>query len=658
VPVVVLHLYRRRRRRVVVAFLPLLREGIGSTRRIGGLRRLSDAAALLARLLALAAIVLALAGPRPAREGPPPTDLVLVVDADATTAAREARGTTRFERGVRLARAHAAAQDGGRLAVVVAGAVPRAVVPLTADRAAVDVALADLSRSGPDRGRADLAAALRVARGVASSSPGARVLALTSRPLPGDPADGPSVLVDAAGIGEATDDQGIVEASIVPSADGTKAIARFAVRNFGSEARTRRLSLAWKGSPPPALSERDLDLPAHGTSSVSVEVDAPGEGRLLLATLLPPAGAKDGDVLASNDVAAAWVEAAKRPSVLVVHAGAPRPFVRAFLDAMGTAIDAERSGTVLLADAKDAPARDVSIYDGVAPTGRLAPGAYVFLAPFTPSTASGTASATPFVAGREVRDPLVWRTEASHPLLRGVDLSTAIVARGTSIRGEGVRGLAFAESEPVVAEGEAGGVRFVVLGLHPEGSDLPIRAALPILLRNAVRRLHASRAAPFLPFHRAREPLVPRAPLPQGEAARVTMEAVVPGSGAPPEPFRVDAGAREEMRGSRVARVPDGGPWLATVSTGAAPGAAFRTAFVDLDPERDVSPARPIGASPPPAPDREAVGDRWRRALLGLAAVFLLLDLIASRLGSRARAGAGSRGPAAPRELARAGVGA
>lgn len=153
-PLLALHLYRKRRVRLLVAFVPLVRESLGPVRPLGGWRRLSDAAPLVARLLALAALALALAGPRPASAAVRPVDLVVVLDADVTTTTVEPTGPgdgggrTRFERGVTLAKALARAHGGGRVGLVVAGATPATPVAPGDDRDAFDRA-AEAARPAP-----------------------------------------------------------------------------------------------------------------------------------------------------------------------------------------------------------------------------------------------------------------------------------------------------------------------------------------------------------------------------------------------------------------------------------------------------------------------------------------------------------------------------
>ncbi len=612
VPLVLLHLYRRRRRRIEVAFAPLLAEIAGPTAALSALKRLLDAANLAARLAALACLVLAAAGPREAEGAAPVSDLVVVLDGDVTTLAREARNETRFQREVALARARLEAPTVRRVAVVFAGAVPRAVVAPTADK---DAAVAALAGLAPGVETADLKAALAVARTAAASLQGARILAISSRPVPGEDAD---PLLTVLGAGTASDDQGIVDERVVPAPDGARWTLGFTVRNYAREARTRSVVVSWADGR--AFERREATLPARGTADVRFDVLPPKDGAFVTARL------EGADAFASNDLAAAWLSPFPRPSVLVVHAGKPRPFVAAVLAAMGDSIDRERSGWVPRTDFAAAPPRDVTVFDGVAPpTGSWREGAYVVLAPFGDPAAWGEDA--PFRPGRSVVEPLVWRAEEGHPLLRGVDLSTAYVAKGTTIAAGGAAaGLAFVEGDPVVAEGERGAVRWIAFGLDPEGSDLPLRAALPVLVKNAIRRLATAPTAPMRPFYRAGEQLRPRLPIPgegpfvleMREASAAALRASVP---------RLDPD-------SDAPAAPRGPPRSIEVRVG--DRVVARTASVDLDPARDITPVRE--ASTPPAPGAgpsrgsgQAAGTdpgggiaEW---LLALAGALLLADL-------------------------------
>jgi hypothetical protein len=83
-------------------------------------------------------------------------------------------------------------------------------------------------------------------------------------------------------------------------------------------------------------------------------------------------------------------------------------------------------------------------------------------------------------------------------------------------------------------------------------------------------------------------------------------------------------------------RAPGGPPALVRVS-----GDAFSTAVVavDLDPSRDVTPVRPPSVPPAPAPVREDPSGLWRVALLAVAGLLLVADLLLVRAARRKVAG-------------------
>lgn len=649
-PIVAFHLYRKRRLRLLVAFVPLLREASAPMRSHGGFARVSEWLRLLLRLLVLAALVLAQAGVRPAGEvARVPTDLVIVLDGDITQRTNEddLEGTLieeRFDRSIALAKAHLRAETEGTTALVFAGTVPRTVVAPTSDREAAVTALDALE---PAAGDADLAGAIAVAKAMASPERALRIVVVTARELPPG-SDG----VETATAGRASDDLGFVDQAVAALPDGIKTRARFVVRNFGSEARSAHVRFAWMvegGAEAKALEERDVPIGPGAEADVVIDVSAPKGGGVLTAHVSPAVNARDA--FAGNDDAAMVLTPVARPSVLVVHRGEPRPFVRALLTALGDAIDREGSGYVDVERLASATPRDLVVYDGTGPVAGAPRSAAIYLAPFP------TDGSPPFQRGRTLTEPIVWRATAEHPLLRGVDLSTVYVATATAIRGEGVEGLAFVEGEAVLAEGGAPGARFVAMGLDAEGSDLPVRAALPVLLKNAIRRLSVLPVTPLPPFVRAGAPITARAPI--GGPWSLEFEGMTGYLLSKRQyrrikgPFRdvspIPLGPTESVDGApwSVASLspetpgpaaPPGGPYVMTFRDPASHAlrAGTRTVSVDLDRRRTIRPARPESPLPGPLPPRpEGDESRWGRLLLALAGALLVLDACLGVLGRR-----------------------
>lgn len=603
-PVLAAHLVRRRRVRIVVPFVALLLEGRGPTRGGGGWRRVAEAAALGCRLAALAALALALARPLAAAR-PPPVPLAVVVDLDVTLEAREPDGLTRLSHTLARARAEVRAHAEGPVSVVLAGAAPRLLVRDADDREEVVRRLADPGSAGAAErleagpGPGDLGAALDVARRLVG--PSGRLVVVTARALPAGADPG----VEARGAGTADGDQGFVDLRVRASDDGPRTHVEAVVLNVAPRASSRTLRIAVGDAP---AEERSLDLPAGAEVVVALDLLVPRGGASASLTLL------GADAFARNDRVELVLAPALRPSVLAVAGDEGlRPYTAALLAALGERIDAEASGVVAVRALAGARPRDVTLLDGVPlPAGALVPGAWLFLAPL--------AGALPFAVGTPVERPLLWNVREGHPLLRDLGLSDAWVARAYPLEpGPGVTGLAFAAADaPVVAEGERDGVRWIAVGLDPEESDLPVRAALPLLVKNALLRLARAPSAPLPPFVRAGGVLRPLAPLPGGPQAQLSW----PGG---------RARARLEPDGEGFP-VPPGARGEVEVATGEGATAwKGRTAFVDLDARRSIVPVRPPTALPAPRPDRPPAGQGLQRLLLALAALFLVLDLVAMR---------------------------
>ncbi len=220
----------------------------------------------------------------------------------------------------------------GRVGLVVAGATPATPVAPGDDRDAFDRA-AEAARPAP--GTSDLRAAIGVARGAATAGRDLAIRVVSSRALPpGLPDD-----VTAVGAGTAADDQGFVDVAVAPTADGKAFTVRLSLWNADTTTRSRTVTLAWRGTEAPLL-EQAIAVPARGRAEARLDVSPPREGAVLVATLV------GADAFPGNDVAALVLTPPARPSVLVIHGGAPRPFLRAVLEALGDAVDREASGFV------------------------------------------------------------------------------------------------------------------------------------------------------------------------------------------------------------------------------------------------------------------------------------------------------------------------
>jgi hypothetical protein len=164
--------------------------------------------------------------------------------------------------------------------------------------------------------------------------------------------------------------------------------------------------------------------------------------------------------------------------VAVVAAASPSPFLVEALRAMPDVVDLDRT---VLARPDAEPAAfaevDVVVADGVEPPeGRPA---LVFAAP-----------------GRVVERPLLWGV-GRHPVLEGADLAPLRIERAALLSpAEGETAIVASASGAVGVAGERDGVRRVTLGFAPDASTLPLEAAFPVLVRNALAWVAAPARAP------------------------------------------------------------------------------------------------------------------------------------------------------------------
>lgn len=631
-PIALLHLRFRRRRRVQVSSLAPWRAVSGSRAGRRGLQRLRDALALLFVALAVGALSLALAGPVTGEPAAPSGRLVIVLDASVTTNATADDGAPRFER-LRAAAREALLRlgPGDDVTLFVDDGAPYVAAPPTTSR---EHALAALGRAHTSLRKGTLGHALDLAEAAVRLRPPAETDALVLTDAIGaaalaqrERARGRS----GAGAPPWTEHVGVV------AGDG-RGNAAIAELTRDAEDRRRLQVLVRTTDGPPLdrtlatffgttlIEETPVRFSEGGDTLVTLPLPAVSETRELTLRLLPD------DAFGPDDEAALEVRPRRAWRVGVLARDArPSPFLVEALRVLPERVDPAR--TVLLRP--DPPAAafadlDAVVLDGVRPEG-LPEGLpwIAFLAPPQRGAERPGESA--------VSRPLLWSLGA-HPVLAGVDLSPLRIDRAmvldarpgdVPLIGSAAGTVALAREG---AGGGARGVRGVLLGFRPDATTLPLEAGFPVLVRNALDWIGRPPLLP--PVVRAGEPLLPRLP-PGAEGARVVVKG----------PGDVRADVRIGDDGALAYRVPEPpvrGPYALELigPGGTATTCVHWTGGVDfhVDPPQPLAPsgARSAEEAVLDLPDRRENRDTRERlapqlALLGAGLLALGAVLLARR---------------------------
>lgn len=471
-PLAASYLHHRRRRRSTVSGVFLWRELGSAGRGVRGLRSLRDGWQLLLLAAATILTVVALAEPGVRVPETEPARWTLVLDATTSMAARDAGTDGRTSR-LAVARsllprvlARASAADETLLWVV--GSRPELrVLPAPVEEAAFDQ-LDDLGQA-PAEGSLRRAVKLALSERDGLDVPEERHLVVLTdadgvERLTGLPTDGASVSVVRVGpalpsnaaVTVEREREGELEVR-VRATDGAPGARRVLVTFRPELGAARRLT-------------EQLVEPRGGADEV-LTLPAPTEPGVVWAELQPSDSftEDDADALALAD---------RRPvAVVLVAAEGASPFLVEALRAMPDVVDPARArlaGSEVPRAVLDAA--DLVVVDGTPP-------AYVPAdLPRLDFRARG---------GEEVVDPLLWSV-GTHPVLEGVDLSPLRLERAVLLVPAEDEQPLIATAEGTVAtvgRGTEGGARRIRLGFRPDATTLPLEAAYPVLLRNAVEWL-------------------------------------------------------------------------------------------------------------------------------------------------------------------------
>jgi len=570
VPIVILHLIRQRRKKRQIPSLLLWERVVGRSPRRLALRVLTSVFSLLLLLAALAAVSLSAAGPVRGESAPPPRPLLMAIGASARMDGE------RWDRAIGIATAEVAMKASfDPVTILLVSEAPRILVAKEMDPEVLVAALAD---ARPSLARS----AWRLAGDALSDGlERGRVVAIGVDPV-------------------------VPEGVTVQPVGG----ANSGITAFRAEIREDRVELFLKTTGATEGAELVVTMGDAEIARVAAVAEQTltvdrGAGGILRARLLPASGPTFDD-----EVAACIAPPRQLSLGLVTDRGAD-PFLTAALAAVAPLLDLKKTGTLPPERlARVAGKLDVIVITGADLPDSLPEGNYLLLTPppeilgFTPL---GVVTSAP-----------IWERSSDHPVTHNIDAAEVQVMGAIAARPpDGVTTLLSVPDGAVAAAGIRDGARYVWIGLGPGTSTLPVTAAYPLMVRNALSWFASLSESPFPPAVVIGERLEPDVRLAPGVSA---VKAVAPGV----------TDVLEVMKGA-FAYVPEAKEeGIVTLTIG---GDEFAVALNAILPEE--SGVRARGGDSLPAPDRSSLADTEQKLwtlFAALAAAALLLEWLVSRL--------------------------
>jgi Ca-activated chloride channel family protein len=449
--IVLLYFLKVRRPEVRVSTLMFWRPFVADRQANAPWQRLRPSTLLFLQLAA--AVVLALGLMRPGLIGAAGVDSTTVVMLDATPSMGATDvGPSRFGAAVDRARSLAGQlAPGQQMAIVLLGDHAQLLAAPTGDAAVLREAL---DRARPSGTAGDFAEGISLANSIVTGRPGGSIIMLSdghSRPPTSPPRVlAPFTYVSVGGTGE--------NSAIQTMSRASNGAVFLRLANYGRTTRDLRVEMRADGRLADVL---PVKLEGNTTADVTWS-RLPASTQVLEARLTPD------DALALDN--AAWLVIAEPPHHPVLLVTAENGFMQRALK-LRPGLDIT---TVKPADYK--PGRyDLVVFDGFVPQGRLPEPALLINPP---------AGQGPVPLGGQIDPGAVLPADPRDALLRDVSLKDVHVQSAAAVKvPAGWRTVVSAAADPllVVHEGEP---RDAVLTFDLHHSDLPLRAAFPILVQN------------------------------------------------------------------------------------------------------------------------------------------------------------------------------
>ncbi len=482
VPVIVLlYLLKLKRRPIAVSTLLFWERVMQENRQRALFQKLRNLLSLLLHLLIFLLIVAALAKPaldRLLRDG---ASVVLIVDTRARMQAVENGTQTRFDQALAEARKYVREAGPGRqLALLTAGASPNVIVPFTGDERAL---LKGLDSLAVTDAAGDLDASLALADSLLASRKGdARIVVLTDSEKEKSEIKNLKSEMSVVACGTARDNIAITRFATRPLlASPQTSEVLLAIKNFGRTAVSGNVEISFDGK---LLDVKPFAL-EPGRERFDVFPSVPRTTRNARGWLTARLDVKDA--LAFDNTAYAVLPAPQPHRVLLVTKG--NWFFEKLL-----AADQETQFELIEPagwQADFAAKFDAVILDNFIPPDfdfAKSTGNFLFL------------KSSPFATGdAPVEQPLVSESDATHPIMRLVNLQNVTIVRATPMQApEPVSGWSWQAplrsfEHPLLLAGTrrmaTGEQRVAALAFDVADSDLPLRIAFPLLMTNATHWL-------------------------------------------------------------------------------------------------------------------------------------------------------------------------
>ena len=497
--IVVLYLLKLRRRDFVIPSVFLWRRAVQDVQANAPFQKLRANLLLLLQLLALACVVLGLAGPYVMARRLGGKSAIIVLDASASMKATDAPGT-RFGEAQRLA--EGIVKGLGRrdeAALVLCGDRAQTAVSFSGDRSRL---ISAIRGAEPTDCVTNVRDGMLLAFSLAAKRPQTQVYLLSDGAFPPLPEVSTSAGVHFLRVGAGNNNVALLafEAADQQKGGGQQLFVR--LRNYSADRKHCVLSISHEDE---LVHAAELDLAAGESQSQTYQL-ALAEPGLLKAEL------EVDDDLPADNVGYSFARPSTAHKVLLVSPG------NLFLEQVLVVMPEVEVFKAVSLSADDAAAAyrgyDVVIFDRVAPPSEPQAGAIMLI---------GAGMAGVATLGTEVTAPAITSWEDQHPALRYANLGVIQLAKARRLSpGPGAAVLARAGQAPVIVARQAPGFRGIAFGWDFLDSDLPLRVTFPVLLSNTIQWLAQSSGGAAA--QRQRPGTVLRFPAPPGiQAAQLRL---------------------------------------------------------------------------------------------------------------------------------------